>query len=233
MRRKLFYTLTCLTFSFAAFSQNRPKNYTEQIIISDFNGRPFEKYSPEIQGSPFFIDEFRLATLIFNGRRNIDTLKVRIDLYKQEIDLKITEEIELIAGTGTVREVWLKDDLNPKIVTVKFRSGLPAIDNQTENNFYQVLSDGKIVFVKSIRKKLTEFKNEVSGDVSKEFETLEDHYVMVNSAMQKVKRNNQFFVDLMQDKKAEVEKFISDKKINCKDLAKAAVLVDYYNSLYK
>ena len=228
---KIRWMILCLFCSHNMIAQNREKDFSGQIIISDFYGRPFDKYSPDIEGSPFLEDRFYKATLLLHNGRVIDSLGVRIDLYKQEIDIKMPNDIEAVAGPGMIKEILLQDSAQPQKLLYKFRSGFPAVDNQNENNYYQVLADGKITLVKSIRKKIAEQKNDISGEIVKVFETYEDYYLVVNKVMIKAKRNTSFFEAQMTDKKEPVKKYIKDHNINCRYMDKAAELVAFYNSL--
>lgn len=125
-------------------------SFIQQLSLTDFNGKIFEKYSPDIQGTPFFKEEFVSSILVLHNNKRIDSVKSRIDFYNQEIDLVLANNIKTIAGPGMIKEILLIDSLQPSKTLYKFACGFPIVDNQTQNNYYEILSEGKICFLKSI-----------------------------------------------------------------------------------
>ena len=77
----------------------------------------------------------------------------------------------------------------------RFQTGYPEIDNLNRNNFYQVLSDGKVTLLKSSIKKINKTKNEMSGEVSSQFDIYEDHYLYVKYEMKRVKKDKEYYIE--------------------------------------
>lgn len=50
--------------------------------------------------------------------------------------------------------------------------------------------------------------------------------------MLKIKRANQFYIEICADKKQEIETYIKEKKINSKFIGNIKQVIDYYNSLF-
>jgi hypothetical protein len=113
----------------------------------------------------------------------------------------------------------------------KFQTGFQLIDKQDQRNFYQVLAEGKCGLVKSITKSISERKNELSGEVAKEFETTENLYLFVKGELKRLKKDRDFVMAELADKQLPVNRFVLDNKINFKNLDQIVKLLNYYNSL--
>jgi hypothetical protein len=114
-----------------------------------------------------------------------------------------------------------------------FRSGFPAIDEQTINSFYQVLTEGNITMLEFFRKKILQRKNDVSGEITKEFETYEEYYVFSDNQMLKLKKDKDFILSLTKTKEKEVQSYLATNKVNFKKWNDVQSLFSYYNSLAK
>ena len=90
----------------------------------------------------------------------------------------------------------------------KFQTGYPEIDNLNRNNSYQLLSDGKVTLLKSSIKKINKSKNEMSGETGSQFDIYEDHYLYVKYEMKRVKKDKEYLLNLLTDKRKELETYI-------------------------
>jgi hypothetical protein len=77
----------------------------------------------------------------------------------------------------------------------------------------------------------TKPKNEMSGEVSSQFDTYEDNYLHVKYEMKRVKKDKEYILNLLADKRKEMEVYAADQKLNFKSLDSIKKLIDYYNSL--
>jgi len=125
------------------------------------------------------------------------------------------------------------DSSSAKLQKYVFRSGFPAIDEQTINSFYQVLTEGNITMLEFFRKKILQRKNDVSGEITKEFETYEEYYVFLDNQMTKLKKDKDFILSLTKAKEKEVQSYLATNKVNFKKWNDVQSLFSYYNSLAK
>jgi hypothetical protein len=142
-----------------------------------------------------------------------------------------SEKTELIATPGAVKEVMIFDTTSGITSIYDFRCGYPSIDNQNENNFYLVMTSGKIVLLKSLRKSVRTTQDGFSGDTDKELTLYEDYYFFTGNKMQRVKRNKASVLDLMADKKDKVEAYATSGKLNFKSINDIGQIIAYYNGL--
>lgn len=236
---KIIISLLLVGVSFYSYSQNqvvrtldsRGSGWMNDLIISDYNGRPFKSYYEGVQGSPFMFDDWKLADIILSRGKKFEKIKARVDLCSQEAHFITRNNVEIVTPYGLVTEIVLFDSSTAGMDTFRLKTGFPAIDNQNENNFYELLSDGRAQLVKSIRKKIVEKKNDVSGQVEREFDSYEDYYFFNNGVLKKIKRDKASVLDLLNDQKVKMEEFIKSNNINLKRADGLIRLFDYYNSL--
>src|SRR5450432_2792150 len=173
-------------------------DYEHKALFTDINGKAFINPDVDVTGSPFFFVAWKYGTLKLNSKTISDKIPLRLDLKNHEIHFLQSGELEMTAPAGSIKEIVLYDSsaIQPEIYT--FRCGLPAIDNQNETSFYQFLSDGKIKLVKSFRRIIHEEKDQLSGEVKKEYRTYENYYLYNGtSSIQKLKKDKVFMLNIM------------------------------------
>lgn len=217
--------------------QTRPKSVTltgkdrfsTELTITDVYGRPFKNNYSDVKGSPNFIDDWLSSSVKLANDARAEELRARLDLVSQELHFRSADNEDWIFHTQFIKEVEFTDSVTGN--HYKFRAGLPAIDNQKENNFYLVLSEGPVSLLKSIRKIISVNKDDISGEVEKKFETYEDYYLFSSNSIRRLKREKDFVVKVLSDKKADVDAFIKTNPLNFKNVNDILRLVNYYNSL--
>ena len=71
----------------------------------------------------------------------------------------------------------------------------------------------------------------MSGEVSKEFIQRDEYYVFQNGEIQKLKKEKDFILSLMNDKQQKISEYMNDKKFSFKKQDLLVSLFNYYNSL--
>ena len=206
-------------------------SWDDQFIIVDKNGGSFHSYYDGIEGNPFFIESFRPTTIKLVSGLEFKNVTARLDLYKQMIQVKLNGDTVKMILPGSIAEVIFYDSVQSMPCVYKFQTGYPEIDNLNRNNFYLVLSDGTVTLLRSSIKKINKIKNEMSGEVSSQFDIYEDHYLYVKYEMKRVKKDKEYILNLLSDKRKELETYITAQKINFKSIDSIKKLIDHYNSL--
>ena len=67
--------------------------------------------------------------------------------------------------------------------------------------------------LKSIRKTIAVNKNDLSGEIEKQFNTYEDYYVFSNNKMKRLKKDKDFILGIVSGKKDQMEIFIKENDI--------------------
>ena len=201
----------------------------------DLNGYSLlKKYDPEIKGTPFINDNWELAKITLSEGKEISHLPIKLNIESNELYFLDSTGKEMIAIKGLVKKIdylnyWSKDSI--KYV---FKSGYPNIDKQTENYYYQVLTEGKIELLAKKFKYITVDKNELSGEISKNFvESAIKLYVYANNIIQAFYPNKDFGISLLKDKEKLINMFVDTNKIKFKKTKDLIKLFNYYNVLEK
>jgi hypothetical protein len=206
-------------------------SWDDQFIIVDKNGGSFHSYYDGIEGNPFFIENFRSSTIKLASGLEFNNVIARLDLYKQIIQIKLNGDTVKTVLPGNISEIIFYDTVQSLPCEYKFQTGYPEINNLNRNNFYQVLSDGKVTLLKSSIKKINKTKNEMSGEISSQFDMYEDHYLYVKYEMKRVKKDKEYLLNLLAGNRKELETYITVQKLNLKSMDSIKKLIDYYNSL--
>jgi len=206
-------------------------NWDDQFIIVDKNGGSFHSYYEGIEGHPFFIENFKASTIKLASGEVFNNIQARLDLYKQTIQLKLNGDTAKTVLPGNISEIIFYDTIQSVPYSYTFQTGYPEIDKLNKNNFYQVLSQGKIALLRSSVKRINKLKNEMTGELSSQFDIYEDHYLYVKYEMKRLKKDKEFILGLLTDKRKELEAYITSQKINFKSIESIKKLIEYYNSI--
>jgi hydroxymethylpyrimidine pyrophosphatase-like HAD family hydrolase len=182
-------------------------------------------------GTPFFSEIYKNATIVLTNGRILKDVKARINVYAHETEFISANGVEALMQKGTVQEVYYSDTTAEGILKHTFKTGFPPIDKQTGDNFYLVLANGRCSLLKSITKRVTENRNQLTGELRKDYETFEDYYFYTKGAMKRWKKDKDFVLEELSDKLAEINQFIQSNKINFRNTENIIRLLNYYNSL--
>jgi hypothetical protein len=96
-------------------------------------------------------------------------LLVKLNIESNELYFIDTAGKELIAAEGTVKKIDFINYHSKDSTKYIFKSGYPNIDKQNENYLYQVFTEGKIELLAKKFKYIRTIKNELSGEIIKDF----------------------------------------------------------------
>jgi hypothetical protein len=189
MRKYLLLGLLISTGISRTFAQD---GFTPQAGLTydvvDRNGRTFVNPAPDVAGTPFLKEAWKLGSVVINTNRRFDSVKLRINAYSQEVHFQDRNNNEMALAKGYVRQVNLSPDI-PGAPGLRYQNGFPPVDEQDVYNFYQVLAEGKLSLLLSTRKVIAQQKDEMSGEDKKEYRAYEDYYLYDGKTMQRVKKD--------------------------------------------
>jgi len=207
------------------------KKFDHYISMIDINGRLVQNIIINVEGSPYFIDSFRYADILLSDDKVFENIKVKIDFYKHEAHLIASDEKEIIADQGLIKEMILSDSVNGKWVFYHFKTGFPLIDKNKGNQFYQLLSYGEIQLLKLIKKEIVQTQNMMTREVKNEFVQYDEYYIFRHGEIKKLKKDKEFVLDLLKNEHKKIEDYLKDKKMNFRNITMLTSLFNYYNSL--
>ena len=237
--KQVIFIIFCVVIYSCCYSQNQQirsidsqgAGWMNDLIITDYNGVPFKTYYDNVQGYPYLFEDWKFANITLSKGKKFEKIKIRIDICKQEVHFITTNNREIVTPNGLITEVTFIDSAFANVNFFKLRAGFPPIDYQTENNFYQLLSGGRIQLLKSVRKKIIQQKNDVSGESVNIFDRYEDLYIFSNGQIKRLKKDKAFLLDQMNNQAEKMEEYIKANKVNLKNTDNLIRVFDYYNSL--
>jgi hypothetical protein len=208
-----------------------PQARTLTFNVFDQSGKSFVNPLPDVAGTPFLARDWQYGTLVVNTSRRYDSVRVRLNLYSQQVHFLNSSNLEVALDKGYIREVLLPDPKTGIQGVMHFRNGFPPIDAQDADNFYQVLDTGKIWLLLSIRKIIAQDKDEMSAEVRKEYRAYEDYYIYDGKTMQRIRKDKTFVENMLADKKEKVAGFVEENKLRLKSIDEIRRVIEYYNTL--
>jgi hypothetical protein len=194
------------------------------VIFNDMSkayNKGLKKDHLEIDGSPFYNDDWDLADIILSNNKTLSSVPLKLNLYSSEIYYLSEKKNEVILAPGLIRQLRFKSGGKQL-----FRSGYPPVDDHTKNTFYNVLEEGRIILLKSIEKTVS-LGNDF--DKRRSFVQREDYFLFKDNALSKFK-NRRSIIDLLPDKKVEITSFIEKNNFNLRNEDHLAKIVAFCNS---
>jgi hypothetical protein len=233
--KKILLCLSVCLFSNISFGQLEFKTSLMGRVVemTDQNGRSLlKRYDPDITGSPFINTEWVPATITLSKGKEIGPIPVKLNIESNELYFRDSTGKEMIAFEGLVKKIDCLNFYSGDSIRYVFKNGYPGIDKQNENYYYQVFTEGKIELLAKRSKYIRTVKDELSGEITKEFvEGVTLLYVYAFGIMQAFHPNKSFVTSLLEDKEQAINTFISTNKINFKKNADLIKLFNYYEGL--
>lgn len=199
-------------------------------LFYDLNGRPvpLTKYEHISEGTAFFKDSLMKGTAYMTGSREFRNLLLRINLLDNELHYKVGEEKEMIS-TGEVMEFSLFDTLTNERFHFVYSAYMPS-DKKPEPAWYQQLHHGKVSLYKQHKKEIQDVALYGQGHKEKKIYTQYWYYLLHGKQWLQFKKIKEV-VEILNDKKPQLQSFISLNKLNQDSETNFIKLITYYNSL--
>jgi len=232
---KKIFILFLICLYFKGFSQFQFNDLNGRIIdFRDLNGRSLLKvYESDIKGYPFINDDWVAAKLTLSNGKQIEPVLIKLNIESNELYFRDSSDKIFVAVDGLVKKVECINYYSKDSIKYVFKNGYPNVDNQDQKFFYQVLTEGKVELLMKHQKIISSDKNDLTGDVSKEFTEQDKLYVYTNYTTQSFAPYKSFVLSLMRDREKEMSSFIEANKINLKKNKDLILLFNYYNNLFK
>lgn len=199
--------------------------------VFDRYGKVFINPAPDVAGSPFYADDWRLGVLVAIDNYRYDSVKVRLNLQSGEVHVLDSNRNEIALAKGYIKEVVLSGKFNEGTGGALFRCGFPAVDALDRYSFYEMIALGKCSLLHSLRKVILQRKDDLSGEISREYQLYEEYYLFDGKTMQRVRKDKAFMLAALGDKRDAIAAYIDANKLKVKSIGDIKQIVDYYNTL--
>lgn len=193
-------------------------------------GTPFvtAKFSRVVEGSPFFNEQMLRGAIILSEGKEYKNILVRLNLLESQVNYIDEKQTEMIATTP-VKEVVIWDTLFENDHRFIFSAYIESTE-KPEKDFYELLQAGKAELYKQYKKRIQESRPYGSATIEQSIKTDLRFYVLLNGQWTKLKKLKDL-PTVLSDKKDEVQKFITDKKLTADNEANYEAVVSFYNDL--
>lgn len=190
---------------------------------------PYEK----ITGSPFYSDEWQLASLLGSNEKEKWLCKAKINLATGELYYLNKEGNELVADDGFIRKVIFhkNDDTSVAVAVFILTPERVKLNQQQRNSYLQVLNNGSYQLLK-LNKKTLNSADSLFGTLKRYFFKDEENYFIhhneMTNGLRKLDRDNllQFLPG-----SSEQSAWVKQNKINFRKEEDVLRFVNYYNSI--
>ena len=194
-------------------------------------GEPFSpyKYVKVVEGSAFFNEGWMKGLIVLNGGTEYKNLLLKLDLVENNVHYQDENGRELIA-INPIREVVLIDTVSGDQYHFIHSAALTTELNKQEKGWYEILLRGNAKLYKFHKKHLNESKPYGSATFEQTIKDLPQYFVLNNGSMVRIKKWKEI-TDVLNDKKAQLEKYISENNLAGKKDDDYIRVITYYNIL--
>jgi len=203
-------------------------------ILNDNQGKPvMEQSYTDVEGSPYLAASWLPGIVSLTNGKTI-AAKLKYDVVKDELLFQSPRDSMALAFVTPVKsfrfDIGTIDESS--LVPLIFSNGYPAIDEQSEVSFYQVIADGKVKLLKRYKKVIHSDQAFNSATTTKTFAMRDAvYYLLADNKIIRVKPTPKTIAATLPDKTDQVQTFIKTNKIDFKSDRDLAKLFSYYNSL--
>lgn len=231
-KRILFISFTLYCINADAQLPTLQSSGSDRIImVTDINGRPFRPNYADIVGYPFLLKDFKWGSIEFLNGKKLENIPLRLDLVSHFINVMTSTSEEINIESKSVKGFTFVDSSELKPIPYIFKAHLPQAFGHTENEFYQLLVDGKVSLYKSSIKRIDTRKDEISGEVTREFAIYIDYFVLKNNEFIRLKKEKKFMMDLLSDKSNQMKDIFNNYKSAIRSEADIINIFNIYNQL--
>ncbi len=210
-------------------NQNRTFNSRDEILATT----PLDR---SIKGTPYLVDKWSNATVVFSPNHVVDRLKIKYNLYFDEVlILKSTGDSVALLNQNITSFTFEDEDKRLKKYVNKYN--LPFKTPSIKNTFVQVLySSENLIFIKVAYSKVSKAeKVQSSYSTSRNYDeyfTIAQYFILKNGLdPQEVRLNRRNLLTLYEASDKKVKSFLSKNKIDTNSEEGWAKVMAYYETL--
>jgi hypothetical protein len=222
--KKILFLLASILTSNAMMAQE----VGTRIFLRDANGLDIRSKSASIENASYlFHPDYLKASLYTRAGKLKSDAKYKLILQENRLFYMEADGSDM----EVVSPIYRIEFEMPNDTTTVFEKGFDVVDNLNQNNFYQVLVDGKAKLLLDT-KFATETKMVYGTGAVTTTDKLINYYGAFGTKIIKVSKEENI-LSLMDDKVAEMTAFIKKEKTKFKRQADLEKLFNYYNQLVK
>lgn len=201
-------------------------------VVGSIDGKPLYLLGEnEIEGSPYFNDEWLEGKVLLKSGNEIGMLPLKLCLYNYEL---YYEQNGISYSIDSVREVRFQKKTDSNIYIFRV---FPAMSQEKNegiiNIFMQVLVNGKISFLKFEKRSIEQYKD-VSQAIHYRFKTIYKYYISVDDGrLQQVKFSSESLLSVLGGYQEEANQLLKEEKIKLKSERSFIEFINKLNTFNK
>lgn len=204
------------------------QDYGGNVFLKDVNGVDIRTAAASIDNANYlFHPDYLRARLFTKEGKLLGDVKYKLLLQDSRLFYLGSDGSDMEVISPIIR---VEFDMPNATVTV-FEKGFKPVGNLTENNFYQVLTDGKAKLLLDT-KFVTETKQVYGNGAVTSVEKILNYYGVIDGKILNLYNADQVLA-LMADKKDEINAYLKKEKVKFKKQSDMQSLFNYYNQLVK
>lgn len=218
MKKYIFIGAFCASIAIA----NQKASAQTDLMRIEVDGVRATSYGTDnVEGSPFLKEEWTPGTATSKNGESYQ-VNLKYDIVKDNIIFEGKDEGPMIFSTPISRFT-----LNGST----YANGFPSVDTWNDATYYEVMGAGKTKLLRHFFKRKQAVRD-IGGISGYKYEDDDVYYLLKDGRMNGIKPTKSSLLDALNDKKDKVESFAKQNKINFKNDADLAKLMDYYNSIW-
>lgn len=202
-------------------------------LMTDVSGKPiYLKVEYTIEGSPFYPTDYYRASIFTRDDKIYKDVSVRFNMLDNLLLMKQDDGTELVV-TSPVTRVIFTDRYKQGMLNTVFEKGFPRTSQQNEQTYYEVLDSGRVKLLKHRSASYDDKTYYGIAGISRVFEIKVTYYLFAEGKMSKLDKGKDGLLSLFTEKKEELNRYIDEKSLKCRNESDWINAIAYYNSLFK
>ena len=187
----------------------------------------------DIDGSPYLYTDWKAGTITDSSEKLYNNELVKYDAYKDVVEVNKEGETMILNKTMYPKfSLAFADPSSNRIIRHNFRSGFEKVENYSRENYFEVLSEKKVVLLKKYQVKFIEEVVNSSGTAAqtKRFQKSEKFFLVKDQISSEVKLNIKSVISILGDD-VRFKDYVIKERVKVKNEKDLIMLVEYYQNL--
>ena len=194
-----------------------PAGYNK-ILISD--------KLPGVDGSPYLWEGWKTGCVIFQNKKSIDSLLLRYNAYKEEMQFQMNNKIYIIGVPDSLSSI----NINQRTFIYRGFTDKGIV----KKSYFEVLSKGNAqIYVRHLIQIRESNYNAVldAGEKNDQMEQVETYFIKKGDSIVFIDKKGKNILQLLSDKSKDVIDFVKQNHFSYTDKKDLCRIAEYYNSL--
>jgi hypothetical protein len=187
-----------------------------------------------VDGSPYLFNEWKNGAILERTGQLSENMMIRYDSYRDEVQfLKDGRTLVVEPAIASGFSFLILNEETKRIENILFRNGF-TVDGYTKLNYFRVVYDGKVKFLKKIKTGYIDetVNNFGTNEQVKKFVTTEEEFLLkADGSAVKIGKGRKDLLTHFGDSSGQMKTFIKENKLNLKSESDLIRVLEKFESL--